>query len=389
MTSSDPFRLRDRLGGGRAALLGLAILVVPTTAAADALLDEVVEFTGQVLFLETGVPGMVIAAVRDGESAVFGFGETSTGSGVEPDGRSLVRIGSITKVFTGEVLAGMAADGTVGLADPLSEHLDPAVTVPSVDDRAIRLVDLATHSGGLPREVPRPPGPDDDPFSTITMAAFADWLRANPLLFKPGTAVLYSNFGFDLLAAGLAGAARRPYPELLEELVTGPLGMADTTFAPTAEQKPRLMQGHGFDGEPLPDVPTGSVIVGSGGLYSTADDLVRWLRWHLDRFSADDAERRLLDHAVYLQRDGLPTVSGMDESGHMDAMGLGWVVMMPEGDRPLILQKAGGLQGFLSYIAFAPNRGVGAFVVINTFDFAAATTMTEFINELIAVLAPR
>jgi D-alanyl-D-alanine-carboxypeptidase/D-alanyl-D-alanine-endopeptidase len=353
------------------------------------LLDEVVEFTGQVLFLETGVPGMVIAAVRDGESAVFGFGETSTGSGVEPDGRSLVRIGSVTKVFTGEVLAGMAADGTVGLADPLSEHLDPAVTVPSVDGRAIRLVDLATHSGGLPREVPRPPGPDDDPFSTITMAAFADWLRSNPPLFKPGTAVLYSNFGFDLLAAGLAGAARRPYPELLEEFVTGPLGMADTIFAPTAEQKQRLMQGHGFDGEPSPDVPTGSVIVGSGGLYSTADDLVRWLRWHLDRFSADDAERRLLDHAVYLQRDGLPTVSGMDESGHMDAMGLGWVVMMPEGDRPLILQKAGGLQGFLSYLAFAPNRGVGAFAVINTFDFAAATTMTEFINELIGELAPR
>jgi D-alanyl-D-alanine-carboxypeptidase/D-alanyl-D-alanine-endopeptidase len=149
------------------------------------------------------------------------------------------------------------------------------------------------------------------------------------------------------------------------------------------------MQGHGFDGEPMPDVPTGSVIVGSGGLYSTADDLIRWLRWHLDRFAAEDAELRLLDHAVYLQRDGLATVSGMDESGRMDAIGLGWVVMMPDGDRPLILQKAGGLQGFFSYLAFAPSRGVGAFVVINQFDFTAALGMGETINELIAVLAPR
>jgi D-alanyl-D-alanine-carboxypeptidase/D-alanyl-D-alanine-endopeptidase len=139
----------------------------------------------------------------------------------------------------------------------------------------------------------------------------------------------------------------------------------------------------------LPDVPTSPAIVGSGGLYSTADDLVRWLRWHLDRFGAEDAEIRLLDHAVYLQRDGLTTVAGMDESGHMDAMGLGWVVMMPDGDRPLILQKAGGLQGFFSYLAFAPTRGVGAFIVINQFDFAAAMGMAETINDLIATLAPR
>jgi serine-type D-Ala-D-Ala carboxypeptidase/endopeptidase len=389
MTSPDRLALRDRLGRGRIALLALAILTSPSTAAADSLLEETVGLMGQVLYLETGVPGMVMAAIRDDESIVLGFGETSKGSGIEPDGKSLVRIGSITKVFTGEVLARLVADGTVGFADPLSEHLDPSVSLPSVDDRAIRLVDLVTHSGGLPRDVPRPPGPNDDPFRTLTMEAFADWLRNNPLLFKPGSAVLYSNFGFDLLAAGLAGAARRPYPELLEDFVTSPLGMADTTFAPTAEQKQRLMQGHGFGGEPLPDVPSGSVNVGSGGLYSTADDLVHWLRWHLDRFSAEDAELRLLDHAAYLPRDGLTAVSGMDESGHMDAMGLGWVVMMPEGDRPLILQKAGGLQGFLSYLAFAPSRGVGAFVVINTFDFAAATTATEFINELIAMLAPR
>lgn len=378
------------LAQGRAGVLGLAVLASPTIAAkADPLLEEVVEFTGQVAFLQTGAPGLIIAAVRDDESALFGFGETSEGSGVEPGGTSLVRIGSITKVFTGEVLARLVADGTVGFADPVSDHLDLGVSLPVVDGRPIRLIDLATQSGGLPREVPHAPGPDDDPFRTITMQAFADWLDSNPLLFKPGSAVHYSNFGFDLLAAGLAGAAGRPYPELLQEFVTGPLGMSDTTFAPSAEQKQRVMQGHGFNGEPWPDVPTGSVIVGSGGLYSTADDLVRWLRWHLDRFSAEDAELRLLDHAVYLPRDGLTTVSGMDESGHMGAMGLGWVVMMPEDDRPLILQKAGGLQGFFSYLAFAPTRGVGAFVVINAFDVAAATSMAEIINELIAVLAPR
>ncbi|MDN5865755.1 MAG: serine hydrolase, partial [Gammaproteobacteria bacterium] len=215
------------------------------------------------------------------------------------------------------------------------------------------------------------------------------WVQKTNLFLTRGAGWLYSNLAFPPLPAGLAGAAGQHYERLLHDTVTGPLAMPDTTFTPTAAQKQRLMQSYGFDGTPLPDVPTGKVIVGSGGLYSTANDMLRWLRWHLDRFSAKDAELRLLDHAVYLQRDGLTTVSGMDESGHMDALGLAWVVMMPEGDRPLILQKAGGLQGFLCYIAFAPTRGVGVFAAISQFDFNAAVLMGETVNELIAELAPR
>ncbi len=67
--------------------------------------------------------------------------------------------------------------------------------------RPIRLIDLVTHSAGLPREVPREPGPPTNPFATITLDAFGNWLKTNALLFAPGTSILYSNFGFDLLAA--------------------------------------------------------------------------------------------------------------------------------------------------------------------------------------------
>jgi hypothetical protein len=55
------------------------------------------------------------------------------------------------------------------------------------------------------------------------------------------------------------------------------------------------------------------------------------MQWHRDRFGESGAEVRLLDHSLYLIRDGLETVSGTDESGHMNAMGLAWVAMMPEG----------------------------------------------------------
>ncbi len=374
------------------AVLSAAIAgTLPAVAAADdQLLKEVVEFTGAVTFVAHKVPALVIGAVRNGEQAVFGFGKTSANAGAAaPDGRTIFRIGSVTKAFAGEVLASMAVGGTVALTDPLEKHLGWGVKIPARDGKTVRLIDLVTHAGGFPREVPHDPGPASDPFATITKQAFIDFLRKDELLFAPGTGALYSNMGFDLLAAALSNAGGKPYPELLAERITRPLGMADTGFSLNGEQRSRLMQGHDVGGEPLPDVPTGSVIVGSGGLYSTVNDILTWLQWHLDRFSARDAEVRAVDHAVWLQRDGLSPVFGFDESGRMDALGLAWIVMMPQGNRPLILQKAGGLQGIFCYAAFAPSRRVAAFIAINQFDFGAATAMAASVNDLVATLAPR
>jgi D-alanyl-D-alanine-carboxypeptidase/D-alanyl-D-alanine-endopeptidase len=372
-----------------AAIATAGVVPSPSPARADALLDEIVDFTGQVFIVDTKVPAVVIGAIRDGQTSVRGFGERAGQGSPPPDGATILRLGSITKAFTGEMLAHLTADGTVELAQPLAKWAPDLTAGTGSDVQRIRLIDLATHAGGLPREVPHEPGPDDDPFATITPEAFATWLKQKPLLFTPGTAILYSNFGFDLLAIALSKAAKKPYPDLLKEKITGSLGMKDTGFALTDEQKTRLMQGHAPDGTAMPDVPTASVIVGSGGLYSTADDLLLWMKWHLDRLGEKNAEVRVLDHALYVMRNGLKTVSGMDESGHMDAMGLGWVGMMAKDDRPFILQKAGGLQGIFTYIALAPTRNAAVFIAINKFDFGAAFAMGEFANEMLETIAPR
>lgn len=358
-------------------------------AAQDLVMEEAVSFTGVVLYLESGVPGLIIGATRNGESAVFGFGSISDDNDAEPDGDTLFRIGSLTKAFTGAALASMVADGTVEFTDPLQDHLDWDIQVPDRDGHVIRLIELATHTSGLPREVEREQGPPDDPFNTLTAETYAAALAADPLMFTPGTGAFYSNFAFDVLSAALAEADGRPYAELLQDRVLDPAGLTDTAFEVQAQDTVRLLQGHGFEGEPLPDVPATPIMAGASSLYATGNDILRWLDWHMDRFAEDNAEMRLLDHAAYVQRDGLNPVYGLDESGHMSAMGLGWVIMEPEGDRPLILQKAGGLQGIFTYAAFSPTRDVGAFVVINEFDFATAQSMATIVNDLIAALAPR
>jgi D-alanyl-D-alanine-carboxypeptidase/D-alanyl-D-alanine-endopeptidase len=376
---------------GQLAAAGLLAFAAgaPAARAEDPLLTETVEFAGTIAFLGAQVPGMVVAAVSDGEPAFAGFGETATGSGTVPTADTVMRIGSISKVFCGATLASMVAGHEIALTDLLQDHL-PGVTVPEKDGKAIHIVDLATHAAGLKREAVDGWGPPDDPFSTNTPAAQAAGLAGDPFLFAPGTGVLYSNYGFDLLGAALAEAGGKPYAELLRERVLAPLGMADTVFAPRPGDQGRLMQGHGFDGAPLPWVPTPETIECAGGLYTTANDMLKWMRWHLDSFSPEDREMRLIDHAAWLYRDGLAPVSGVDDGpGDMDAMGLGWVVVLPDGNRPLILHKSGGLQGMFSFVALAPTRGVGVFAAINAFNVSGFEAMVEAVDGLIASLAPR
>jgi len=165
--------------------------------------------------------------------------------------------------------------------------------------------------------------------------------------------------------------------------------MSDTVLRLDEERQRRLMTGHDFDGKPMPPFEAPDAMAASGGLYSTANDMIAFMRWHLDRNGADRASARVVGHAIYLPRDGLSTVVGLDEAGRMDGLGLGWIAMMPSGPRPFMLQKSGGIQGFFINVVLAPAHGVGIFVVANKFDFGGFFRMTAAANQLVSELAPR
>ena len=372
-------------------LLLAAVLAGPAPLRAQSLLlKEAVGLPGQVMFqdiVDSGATGMVLAVVHGDEHIVMGFGETAKGSGREPDGKSLVRIGSISKAVTGELLGGLAAAGQLSLTDPLQSYAPDGIPIPDFDGRPITLLDLATHSAALPRELDPPPGTET--FTWPTTADRYAWLAHQKLPWAPGSIAAYSNLGFDLLGAALAEAAGTSYPDLLRERITGPLGMADTAVTPSKEQCDRLMTAYDSHwSEAGPCVSTAN-FAASGGVYSTADDMVLWLRHNLARADAAAWPTLALTHAAYVQRQDLSAAIGFDEAGPMDAIALGWLIEMPDGHRPMILQKTGGSFGFMSYIAFAPGRDVGVFVSANRIDFAMFTGLTEGVNELIAMLAPR
>jgi serine-type D-Ala-D-Ala carboxypeptidase/endopeptidase len=363
--------------------LAIVVLAVSASVAAHAaspLLEEATDLPGAVMFMESHAPGMVLVAVRGDDQIIRGFGETTTGNKQEPDGSSLFRLNSITKVFTTEAMVSLVADAKLRLTDPLQRY-GGNVKIPEFEGRPITLLDLATHSAAMPREMGEaPPGAGARNWPTRTDRW--QWIATYKLPWEPGSVAAYSNVGFDLLADAIETADGKPYPDVLQARITGPLGMKDTTFMPTQEQCKRLMAGTGLGASTTCEDTHATA--GSGGLYSTGNDMAAWLRHNLTQSATLS-----VSHAVYLQRQSLSAAIGFDEGAQMSGLGLGWVYLAPSGARPALLTKSGGGVGFMSYLAFAPGRKAGVLVVVNRADFGIFAPLVGAVNSLIAALATR
>lgn len=373
----------------RRLLLSTALYAVSLTCAqaaqpiADpAFASDVVDRFANHIFYGSGATGMALVAI-DGNQRVFrSFGETRPGNNVHPQLDSVVRIASLTKLMTSEMLVKLLDQGVVKLNDPLSKYAPPGARVPTYQGAPITLVNLATHTSALPRE---------QPGGAAHRAVFVwpthdqrwDWLSTATLKSTPGSQAAYSNLAFDLLADALGTASGKPYHQLFEEQITRPLGMKDTTFTPSPDQCKRLMVAE-KGASPCNNT---LAAVGSGGVYSTPGDMMRWMQQFLssDFYSRSNQADRM--QTLIYQRSQLTRVIGMDVPGRADALGLGWVYMAPKNGRPGIIQKTGGGGGFITYMAMIPQSNVGVFVVVTRSPLTRFTNMSDGVNQLVVELS--
>ncbi|HEX4169278.1 MAG TPA: serine hydrolase domain-containing protein [Bryobacteraceae bacterium] len=223
--------------------------------------------------------GIAIGVVEHGVRRVFTYGTANADS--------IFEIGSITKTFTGLLLARMVAQRKVSFDEPVRDLL-PEGIVAKPKGAEITLLDLATQHSGLPRM------PDN--FNPLDRTnPYADYRAANLYAFiarrgvtKPAhPSFLYSNLGLGLLGQALADNAGTTYAKLLKEEITGPLGMSDTVVSLSPEQRERFIQGHSGN---APHNPVHAwdldALAGAGGIRSTAGDMLTYLeaQLHPERF---------------------------------------------------------------------------------------------------------
>ncbi|WP_239553063.1 D-alanyl-D-alanine-carboxypeptidase/endopeptidase AmpH [Pantoea coffeiphila] len=342
------------------------------------LASELVNRYADNIFYNTKASGMAIVAIDANQRIFASRGVVRPGSKQPPAKDSLVRIASLSKLMSSELMVKLAEEGRLKLDDPLSKYAPAGARVPTWNGQPIRLVNLATHTSGLPRE--QPGGKAMRPvFTWPTNSQRWAWLRTAQLKSAPGQVASYSNLAFDLLGDALAKAGGKSYPALLQEKVTRPLGMKDTTFTPSPDQCARLI----IPAKNPSPCNNSLAAIGSGGVYSTPDDMGRWMQQFLSSdVQARSAHVDRLQTMIY-QRSQLTKVEGMDVPGRADALGMGWVYMAPREGRPGIIEKTGGGGGFITYMAMVPQYSVGVFIVVARSNETRFTPMSDGVNNLL------
>jgi D-alanyl-D-alanine-carboxypeptidase/D-alanyl-D-alanine-endopeptidase len=336
---------------------------------------------GADLFLQSGSTGMVLVVVRDNQVFFRGYGETAPNSHQLPTQDSLLRLCSLTKIFTADVLAKLVADKTVRLDDPLQRYAPPRTLVPR-RVQPITLADLATHTSGLPRELGNPPR-ETPHFTFPDYRTRWRWLPNQRLRSTPGTAALYSNVAFDLLGDALQSSAHKSYAALLAERTLNPLHMYNTTFFPNAAQCSHLLIGSSDEG---PCTST-EATAGSSGLYSTATDMAIWLQYLLRPDDPVISRQNPNAQAIYVLPSHLVSQKGLDHAGEPTGIGLGWIHLLPTAASWHIIEKTGGGAGFETYIAINRARRTAIFLAATDGPVDTHLNLFNAANKLLLAVA--
>ena len=298
--------------------------------------------------------GIVVGVIGPEGRRVVAYGQLEKGDPRPLNGDTIFEIGSTTKVFTSLLLADMVQRGEVALDDPVAKYLPASVKMPERNGRSITLVDLATHTSGLPRLPtnlkPKDPG---NPYADYSVEQLYQFLSSYQLTRDIGSQYEYSNLGGGLLGHVLARRAGMDYEALVRSRICDPLGMNNTRVTLSPEMRARLAAGHNqaMDTVANWDVTT---LAGAGALRSSANDLLTFLAANLGYTKSP-----LAPAMAAMLRVRRPT-------GRADLeIALGWHIYTTNGKE--IVWHNGGTGGYRSFMGFDPKAGIGVVVLSNAF----------------------
>jgi serine-type D-Ala-D-Ala carboxypeptidase/endopeptidase len=307
--------------------------------------------------------GVTIGVVQGGVQRIFSYGTAKDDSVFE--------IGSITKTFTGLILAQMVEQGSVRLDEPVRALLPEGTVAKPAADAEITLLDLSDQHSGLPRMPDNfHPADENNPYADYDAKLLYAFVAKQGVAMPVNASFGYSNVGVGLLGQALADRAKVSYSTLLHEQITGPLKMNDTAIALTPEMKARFIEGHDTEHNPAHAWDL-DALVGAGGIRSTAADMLIYLeaQLHPDRLAASVAATpngKTLAAAIAKSHVIHADVSGGTKIAlnwfHVDESGSFW--------------HNGGTGGYSSFAAFNPEKDFAIVVLTNVAPGPDAMTDT-------------
>jgi CubicO group peptidase (beta-lactamase class C family) len=294
--------------------------------------------------------------VRRGEVLVrFAAGEADEEKHIPVRPDTVFRIASDTKQFTAMLVLKLRDRGLLHLDEPVCPYLIPAyIKACPKAWRPITIREILTHTSGIPDIQDFFPN-----FSkpTTTQEIIQRFVN-KPLDFKPGTRWKYSSSGYILAGAIIETVTHKPYGTVLHDEITGPLNLQHTGYS-TGNPPDGYAKGYFKLGSPAPPI-NGSQAFSAIGVYSNADDMVRWDR----SFGAHLVAPPATVKEAFTPQTPCPSSGCLDlpSSGYA----FGWLVDRLRGHR--YLYHPGLIWGYQTSNAYLPDDDIAVVVLSNVED---------------------
>ncbi|HXP13352.1 MAG TPA: serine hydrolase domain-containing protein [Stellaceae bacterium] len=328
-----------------------------------------VDAVARPLVAQGETPGIEVGILLpDGSMRFFGYGVADRDTGRAPDADTLFAVGSLSKGFLGTIADLLVREGRLSWNDTLGEVI-PADAKPSRDARAITMLQLATHTSGLPRQ----------PYTRPILLPFFRYLFTGESFYDPldrdfmfdylsgfsaprAAEYEYSNIGYGLLGYAIETRTGQNLDTLLQRDIVAPLGLKETGYVP--EDLPGYAtRAHGYAGDqpkfirrgaPVPDWTFTPLMRGSAALYSSARDLLIFARAHLAPPDTPLGRAMTDTLRVRLARP-------------RESAAIAWTVDEVDGEE--ISYMLGVVAGYTSYLGLDVRHRIAVVVLRNSFSW--------------------
>jgi CubicO group peptidase (beta-lactamase class C family) len=321
------------------------------------------------------VPGIAVAIVKDGKVVLErGYGVRELGKDVPVDAHTLFAIASNTKAFTSASLSMLADEGKLSLDDRVVDILPWVQMSDAYVTREMRVRDLLAHRSGLSL------GAGDLlywPTTDYSTEEVARRLRNVPITGNFRGQYAYDNILFGVAQLVVEKASGMSYEQFLRTRIFQPLGMDETRFNSDALQ-PRDNVATGYakadfkDLQPAPRM-TWRNVSGAGGIYSSVDDLAKWVRVQLAGgviSGEGEGTKRLFSGKRQQEMWSMLTPIPVGEPAvpelaaakpNFYGYGEGWLLSDYRGEK--LVWHTGGWPGMVSRITLVPSQKLGVIVL--------------------------
>jgi CubicO group peptidase (beta-lactamase class C family) len=327
-------------------LLNLAYVCLFAQAPSDnplkTKLDSIVDKAANIYMSNSKRVGFSLGFIVNNRSYIYNYGETAPGSGKIPTAQSIYEIGSITKTFTGLLIAKAIAEGKMELTADIRKYLPehfPNLQYP--DASAVKVAYLLAHVAKFPNQ-----SIEDPSGNQLTETYFLSQLHTLKLDSLKEFKYAYSNVGYQLLGYILERIYNQPFQELVQQYIAKPLKMTHTKVSFNASDQAAILKG--FNAEKVAASPMPFTFSAPGGLRSTVNDMLKYLKYQME---AKDLDVQLTQKI---------TSGDIDRGAHAIqwAMGKLW-------NWDYYYQTDGGTPGFRSFCMFYPDYQIGFIVLSN------------------------